>query len=470
MNWQKTKAITKNILYGTGLYLLASGFGGKAPLAERTAEKEFAARQNSVGKLDLSGKEFSKPIAQQKGGLLQNPVDSGGVQYEDRNIHIVARGTEAIIEGMGLDAFGPNFTFDYTWRTQTMIVPNVDIATSKVHIQGEAVVMVGTGKQGLFIIFADMELKQFVMATMKQNLVIKGDWEQRYHRQEEGISDPVVIAMNEHGIAWPNRKGDGFYEINYVPLPAPKFITFSSDAAGPTTDWTIASDGKTVVLKDSKDVLASAIIKNDVGDSFTRKESRIKWNGVPRSDEYELRIENQKPSVSLGKNFALTVSPEIVDEKGFETVEMGDERRPTYRVGTVQADDSTFLVRLVPTRSGIWAVLVPQAGNSGRLFNLEEGKPLNNSEIDRVLDFVVASDRISGMAGWIRGDPKSDRDYTLVAYHPDLGLKVEADLLKKLSAGDISVKGNRVAAYESGEEEAYIIISDLKVRSMKQDY
>ena len=446
--------------------------GSKLLASDRSAEKEFFSGSKAKIVQVNETKAFNKTFVKNGSLFVEkkcSSIDSGGVQYDDRNIHLVAFGKETIIEGMGLEAFAPNFTFDYTWRTQSLVVPNVDISTSKVHIQGEALVMVGTGKQGIFIIFADRELQQFVMATIKQNLVIKGDWEQRYHRQEEGISDPVVLVVNEHGIAWPNRKGDGGYEITYVPLPTPKVITFSTNAAGPTTDWQIDSDGKTVQLKDSKDVLASATITDNVGDNFIRKESRIKWNGVPRNADLELRMENEQPSVSLGKNLAMIVSPEIVDGKGFETVEMGENRKPTYKVGTVVANDSTFLVREVPTRDGIWTVYVPQLGSNGRIFKVEDGRPLNNSDVDRILDFVVASDNNSGIAGWIRGEQTGDKSYDLTAYDPSFGLKVDVDLLKKLSGADIRVKGNKVTAYENGEVESYIGISDLKVYSMKQE-
>lgn len=466
------KTAARNIIYGLGItaLTLAPPFNA-TKAAGRTAEQQFSSRSSiaQLTKTTAFNRTFEKRnclFVESKCALADSV--SGGVQYNDRTIHLVYDNgkevKETIIDGMGLEAFGPDFMFNYTWRTKGMVVPNVDISTSKVHIQGEALVMVGTGREGIFILFADKDLNQFVMATMKQSLVIKGDWEQRYHMQEEGISDPVVLSMNEHGVAWPNRMEDGRYEVHYVPLPTPKLITFSTSAAGSTTDWIIDSDGQTVQLKDSKDVLASATIKDNVGDNFIRKDSRIKWNGVPRNADLDLRIENEGSSVSLGKYFAIDVKPEIVAGK-FETVEMGEGRKPTYKVGTVDANDSTFLVRPVPTRDGIWDVYVPQNGIGARIFQVEEGAVLNNSEIDRVLDLVVASDNLSGMAGWIRGNPKSDANYVVVAHYPSFGLEVAVDQLRKLSGADIRVKGNRVTVYENGEAVGYTGISDLKVYS-----
>src|SRR3989338_3508852 len=145
---------------------------------------------------------------------------------------------------MGIDkAFGQNYTFGYDWRTQTLLVDNVDVSVEKkgIHIQGKAVVMVGTGKDGAFILIGSADLTQFVQWNLKANLVNRGDWEQRYNQQEEGISDPVLYALNQHGITLVANKGSGNFEVYQVPLPYPKLITFSFQSSTSYAGWKISA-------------------------------------------------------------------------------------------------------------------------------------------------------------------------------------------------------------------------------------
>lgn len=485
MNWQKTKNVAKNILYGVGFTVLSGATGtvfSKALLpSEKTAEKELTSRQNTVQKLDISGKGFRQVSPDLKRQLQQNTIDSGGVQYEDRNIHIVAYGLETIIEAMGIDkAFGANYVFGYDWRTKTLLVDNVSISTSKVSIQGKAVVMVGTGKDGAFILIGSADLTQFVQWNLKANLVNRGDWEQRYHQQEEGISEPVLYELNQHGVTLVATKGSGNFEVYQVPLPYPKLITFSFQSSSSYAGWKISAseDGKEISIKDDSDELTKCTIRDNVGENFTRKESKVPYSGNIRSVGTNLRIENQKRSCSWGKNFAINFStaegsdvfgiPESAP--GFETVELADGRKMTYYAGQTSISDTTYLVYLVPTRNSVGGVLVSEAGKNGGIFKLD-GMPLDNSDVDRVLSLMVASNNID-LAGYVLGERKGDAPDQLVAYYAPFVMSVTLNLYKQLSKGDsdIKVKGNTVTVYDAGEWERSISIKDLDVYSIKVNY
>jgi len=485
MNWQKTKNVAKNIAVGlAALTISGSAFNKALLLSEKSAEKELASRQNTVQKLDISGKEFARRVNPDlKRQLQQNTIDSGGVQYEDRNIHVVAYGNETIIEAMGIDkTFGANYVFGYDWRTQTLLVDNVDISTSKVSIKGKAVVMVGTGKDGAFILIGDSELKQFVQWNLKANLVNRGDWEQRYHQQEEGISDPVLYALNQHGITLVANKGSGNFEVYQVTFPYPKLITFSLQSSSSYAGWKISAseDGKEISIKDDSDELTKCTIRDNVGENFVRKESKVPYSGNIRSIGTALRIENGKRSVSWGKNFAINFSTAEGSEvfgipesaPGFETVELVDGRKPTYYAGQTSINDTTYLVYLVPTRNSVGGVLVSESGKNGGIFKLD-GMPLDNSDVDRVLSLMVASNNVD-LAGYVLGDSKrkGDAPDQLVAYYAPFVMSVTLNLYKQLSKGDsdIKVKGNTVTVYDAGEWERSISIKDLNVYSVKIDY
>ncbi|MCX6772163.1 MAG: hypothetical protein NTV88_00115 [Candidatus Micrarchaeota archaeon] len=484
---QKIKSKVKDFALGSaiiGAGLLLSGNVLKAE--NKTTEGEFAKRQGTtltIGSQNTFKKEFVKV------NNVYRPADydSSGVQYGERIINLSAFGKEAAIVGLGLEKLDKAFTFNETWRTTSKIVDHISISTKEINIDGRALVVVGTGREGIFIIFANENLDQIYMTVMKQSLVFKGDWDQRLHYQEKGISDPILLDVSSKGISWPNSLGDNRYQMNYVPLPYPKHITFQFNERGKTADWKTSidstSEGQNVVyVKNGDDIIAQGTVFQDVGSSFSRVQSKISSNGVTRSsNSYSIKNLNEKRAIGFGTSWKVNFSKEIgeqmfsipLDRPGFETVGLGLDmngatRQLTYFAGQTNINDTTYLVYIDPTRNKIAGVLVPISGNGGGVYLLDQS-PLDISDVDRVLNLLVRSNGVD-RAGWITGDSKrkgKDHDF-VIAYDAYFGIKVRVDLLEQLSHPEINVtKKGLVQALSNGDIVQEVGILDLSGFSIR---
>lgn len=452
------------------------------------AGKDLAIERNEVmDKISLNKENVKAPLYTVRKAA---PEDSCGVQYGDILINLVADGNAVTINAMDFDAskLGKDFNYNETWRTESRIVDNVSVSQGSVDIQGRALIMIFTGKEGMQILIASTDLKQVWMTSIPMKLVFRGNWEDRLHYQENGISDPLLSEITDRGVTVAchmlGKNGgaiEGMYEIHHVPFSYPVDIMFLFNESGKTADWKISAPAadptKTEVsVKNGEDVIGGATIYYGVGEQFHHTVSKLKYNGVPRSPgSYIVKFLNEKLALAFGTGWDSRFDKQVggdyfgipQDKPGFETVEMGSDlygkdRKVSYYSGNTIINDTTYLDYTLGTRNKVVVVHVPREGQGGGFFVLADN-PLDISDVDRVLNLLIASNS-SSISGTMTGDSKrkGKEDDRLIVYYPAGSIKVDVDLMKQLSDPDIaSGTRNNIQALSGGE-----VVNEVSINLM----
>ena len=101
-------------------------------------------------------------------------------------------------------------------------VENVKVKQGTKLLEGNAVVIVISGAEGILIIFVEYNnLENYIYTGMKHRIVKKGEKKNLYHNQEEGIQRPDIVTILKEGVAWVSEGESDIYTLNYIPFIFP---------------------------------------------------------------------------------------------------------------------------------------------------------------------------------------------------------------------------------------------------------
>ena len=271
-----------------------------------------------------------------------------------------------------------------TYRTITS-TENIKIKQGIRSIDGNALVVVVSGSEGIILVFIDMNnLENYFYTGMKQSIVRKGEKENLYHSQDDGIQRPDIVTILKEGVAWVSKESDDVYNLNYLPYIFPKLVTTSFEGKTSTEKYDITSNEGVLSIVDGNKVLVSAKLFDNFGEEALYYKSLVKWSGQPRTEK-NLNFNIVEDSRSMaGKDIVLEFSSENMSSvfnfpstlSGWESTEIARTLKPIFR-GTTE-----YLPYTVITRYGIGIVEVPIEDGDIRVYKMGD-KPYNSLDKDK---------------------------------------------------------------------------------------
>ena len=304
------KRYTLGAIAGIAVTLATQGFFSKALASEKSAENELASRQNTVQKLDISGKEFARQGTSQvtsksaslqemlgkkeysgdlrihdmieRGALSDTLKNTGGLMPNTSTYVMNINGTlvpHTINKDSLQAAFGfRNFPKD--WRARQCDRETKDIRGAKISLliggstkYTEAVVY---GHEGMIVLFTphnapSMKNSEFIFYPFENpkrmweygTLVENGPVSQRFVSKTKDGSpnpyyDPYAVVQGDAGISMLTTRGDQAY--GHV-LPLGYVVKFVFPITGKATSKTLLTmDGKTVTVSEESESKLSTTV------------------------------------------------------------------------------------------------------------------------------------------------------------------------------------------------------------------
>ncbi|MCX8174699.1 MAG: hypothetical protein N3E51_00635 [Candidatus Micrarchaeota archaeon] len=352
--------------------------------------------------------------------------------------------------------------FDRTYRTIST-VQELHIKTTKAKIDGLGIVSLITGRDGVIVLYADAELKTFIYSAMKVPVVYRGDYEDRFHSEKDGIQRPAIAGIGEHGCYWVTHSGGGTYRLYYVPHTNPLLVSTTFGAGSSTKDWNFSfgENGRLQVLDGQKPVLTASTY-DGVGKEGMRIESSVKGDGFQRNGaSLKLNIIEDTREMA-GRDIYLKFSPSQLSELcnipgNWESSEIV---KPLEKV---QRGGETFIPHVVIARNGIGVVEVPIVGDYARYYNLL-GAPYDaNPKNPRDPKYVFAINQSGTIFSAVEVPSVDAKNHNLaVFYLPGMFMmKVQMD-----GKGDdihsLVATENGAEARDSGKE----VVSAIKIEPL----
>jgi len=317
-----------------------------------------------------------------------------------------------------------------TYRTITS-TENIKIKQGIRSIDGNALVVVVSGSEGIILVFIDMNnLENYFYTGMKQSIVRKGEKENLYHSQDDGIQRPDIVTILKEGVAWVSKESDDVYNLNYLPYIFPKLVTTSFEGKTSTEKYDITSNEGVLSIVDGNKVLVSAKLFDNFGEEALYYKSLVKWSGQPRTEK-NLNFNIVEDSRSMaGKDIVLEFSSENMSSvfnfpstlSGWESTEIARTLKPIFR-GTTE-----YLPYTVITRYGIGIVEVPIEDGDIRVYKMGD-KPYNSLDKDKTGYFkpLLISDADNTIFGYIESSTTESGKNYLSLFSPEyrFGIKVE---------------------------------------------
>ncbi len=335
--------------------------------------------QETVSAQDSSASELNKE------GLKVGVVKNSSL------VKVEVRGKSEVLNLKELYTYLGINKLDRTYRS-IVSLEKMKVQGSSVMIDGDALLAVISGNDGIIILVADAnEPKNFTYTALKQKIVRKGDQKNLYHSQEEGIQRPDLVTISNAGIAWVSYAENGLYSLNYVPLVIPKHISTTFEGSSNTTEWDIKVLEGNISVVDGSKTLLKASVYNGFSDAADNLKSLVKWSGKQRNvSDFTFNIVEDTRSMA-GNDVLLEFSEnDFVKLFGtggktssWESVEI------VKPLSNVQRDNVSYIPHVVIARNGIGIVEVPTEGDEVRFYHLGE-KPYDPNEKDNPKIFKPA--------------------------------------------------------------------------------
>jgi hypothetical protein len=312
-------------------------------------------------------------------------------------------------------------------------VEKVKITQGTKTLDGNAVVIVISGAEGILIIFVDYNnLENYMYTGMKHAIVKKGEKKNLYHSQEEGIQRPDIVTILKEGVAWVSEGVSDNYNLNYIPFIFPKLVKTSFEGSSNTEKFGIVYSEGNLSIVDGVKVLVSAKILDNYGETADNLTSLVKWSGETRTPE-DLNFNIIEDSRNMaGKDIVLEFSSELLtsifnipsNQNGWESTEIVKPLRPIFRGG------KSYIPYAVITREGIGIVEVPIDGGEIRVYKMG-AKPFNVLEKSGTGYFkpLYTTDTFETLFGYVELSPTDKDAHYLSLYSPEyrMGIKVVLD-------------------------------------------
>jgi hypothetical protein len=319
---------------------------------------------------------------------------------------------------------------DRTYRTLVSL-EQMKVQGNTANIDGEALLSVISGKDGIIILIADAnDPKNFTYTALKQKIVRKGDTKDLYHSQEDGIQRPDLVTISSSGIAWVSYDESELYALNYVPLVTPKLITTTFEGSKSTQEWDIkVIDGNISVVDGSKTLLKATVYNgfSDVADNMT---SLVKWGGKTRNvNDFTFNIVEDTRSMAgndvlleFGENDLSKLCNPSSKTASWESVEIVKPLNDVIR------DKALYIPHVVIARNGIGVVEVPTEGDVVRYYHLGN-KPYDPNEKDnpKIFKPAYSINTFGTLFGYIEVSDADAKTQQLALFSPTyrFGIKVE---------------------------------------------
>lgn len=313
-------------------------------------------------------------------------------------------------------------------------------------LDGNAVVVVISGNEGILIIFVDYaNLENYMYTGMKHNVVKKGEKQNLYHSQEEGIQRPDIVTILKEGVAWVSEGDFDNYNLNYIPFVFPKLVTTSFEGSRNTEKFGIVYSEGNLSIVDGVKVLVSAKIIDSFGESADNLSSLVKWSGETRNpNNLNFNIVEDGRTMA-GKDVVIDIPTELMsgifgltaNQNGWESTEMVKLMSTIYR-GAV-----SYLPYVVITREGIGIVEVPTENGDIRIYKMG-GKPFNVQEKDKTGYFkpLFTTDASEVIFGYVELNPSDKDAHYLSLFSPEYRIGIKVALEKNVKR-DYSIRAEK---------------------------
>ena len=321
-------------------------------------------------------------------------------------------------------------------------------------LDGNALVIVISGTEGILIIFVDYNnLENYLYTGLKHKVVKKGEKKNLYHSQEEGIQRPDIVTILKEGVAWVSEGESDNYVLNYIPYIFPKLVNTSFDGSSNSEKFGIVYSEGTLSIVDGVKVLVSAKILDNYGETADNLTSLVKFSGEPRTiDGLNFNIIEDSRNMA-GRDVVIEFSSELFsgvfnipsNQNGWESTEIVKSMKPIFRGGI------GYLPYAVITREGIGIVEVPVENGDIRVYKMG-GKPFNVQEKSGTGYFkpLFTMDSFETIFGYVELSATDKDVHYLSLYSPEyrIGIKVALDKNLKKDYSMTAVK-ERFSLYES---------------------
>jgi hypothetical protein len=318
---------------------------------------------------------------------------------------------------------------DRTFRTIASL-ERMKVKGMSAEIDGEALLAVISGYAGIIILVVDAnDPSIYTYTALKQKIVRKGEMEDLYHSQEEGIQRPDLVSITSSGVAWVSFGEGGLYNLNFVPLVTPKHISTTFEGSKSTAKWDIKVQGSNISVVDGESILLKAVVYSGFSDEADSKKSLVKWSGKSRSSEdFTFNIVEDTRSMAGNDVLIEFTSDELSKLCNFKGKASWESIEVVKSLSNLTRNGVSFMPHIVIARNGIGVVEIPTQGEELRFYNMGN-KPYDPNEKDnpRIFRPAYSINGIGTMFGYIEVSDSDEKTQYLSLFSPQyrFGIKVE---------------------------------------------
>ena len=325
-------------------------------------------------------------------------------------------------------------------------VENVKVKQGTKVLEGNAVVIVISGAEGILIIFVEYNnLENYIYTGMKHRIVKKGEKKNLYHNQEEGIQRPDIVTILKEGVAWVSEGESDNYTLNYIPFIFPKLVNTSFDGSSNTEKFGIVYAEGNLSIVDGAKVLVSAKILDNYGETADNLPSLVKWSGETRNPS-NLNFNIIEDSRNMaGKDVVIEFTGDMLanifslpaTQGGWESTEIVKLLNPIFR-GAM-----SYLPYVVITREGIGIVEVPTENGEVRVYKMG-GKPFNVQEKSGTGFFkpMFTTDASETIFGYVEMSSTDKDAHYLSLFSPEYRIGIKVAMEKNVKR-DYSIRAEK---------------------------
>jgi hypothetical protein len=320
--------------------------------------------------------------------------------------------------------------FNRTYRTISSL-RNIKLNADNVKIEGDAVVIVVSGEEGIIILFAEANnLSHYAYACIKQKIVKKGNMANLYHSMEDGIQRPDLVSILDEGIAWVSNENADFCKLNYIPFTYPRLITTFFASRGSTENFNLTGGKGSVSIFEREKIIMTAEVYENIGEEAQFIPSKVKWEGKPRNYvDLNLNIIEDSKSMA-GRDVLIEFNQVMFNElfnyhptfNGWESLE---QVKP---MNFITRENINYLPYLVVARNSVCVIEIPVNDGENRIYKLGD-KPYNvlESKGPKYFQPMIQLNKDRTIFGYLEVDTKDADKLHLSLLSPlyRAGLKIE---------------------------------------------
>ncbi|MCU0371929.1 MAG: hypothetical protein MUE56_01640 [Ignavibacteria bacterium] len=401
------------------------------------------------------------------GSDFENEGLKVGVVKNSSLIKVEIKGKAEVINLKDLYSLLGINKLDRTFRSIASL-ENMKVKGLSAEIDGEALLAVISGYAGIILLIVDAnDPSVYTYTAIKQKIVRKGEKEDLYHSQEEGIQRPDLVSITSSGVAWVSYGEGGMYVLNFVPLVTPKHISTTFEGSSSTEKWDIKVLGSNISVVDGDKTLLKAVVYSGFSDNAESKKSLVKWNGKSRSaEEFTFNIVEDTRSMAGNDILLEFTAEELAKLCNFKEKASWESIEIVKPLSNLTREGLSFMPHIVIARNGIGVLEIPTQGDEVRFYNMGN-KPFDPNEKDnpRIFRPAYSINGIGTMFGYVEVSDADANSQYLALFSPQyrFGIKVE---LRSSVKNDYSVlsTANFVKLKESdGNVRASVGITTLQM-------